>query len=732
MTMMKARSKRGISAGLYPNEEDSLRQQSERWKSGHPDWVGILRRDSALWKSARTAAEGGPRVLIATSIGGLPSLTIFESMLAVALTLRGARVHILLCDAALPACFLALGKHFPDMQEFVKHGPTQRMCGDCFPEGYKIFQSLGLPIHRYSELISGQELEKARDLSARIPRTAIGEYHLDGVASGEHAMAGALRFYGRGNLESEPHGESILRRFFNASLLTVYAVRRLLKTFPFRCVCCTHGIYVPHGVMPGVARHQNVRSVAWSPTYRKQTFIFSHDDTYHHTMLSEPTTNWENMSWTPETEAELLDYLKSRWDGTRDWISIHEKSQGSESDIAAGLSIDPSKPCIGLLTNVVWEAQAHYRGNAFPNMVEWVLESVRYFAKRTDLQLIIRVHPAELGGGMPSRQPIINEIRTAFPNLPANVFIIPPESPISTYAVMLRCDSVIIYGTKTGVELTSLGVPVIVAGEAWIRNKGVTLDASSPDEYFELLNRLPLKKRLDEGLTLRARKYAYHFFFRRMIPVESIGPSPQPYKGVFNIQLELYSLEELLPGRSIGLDVICNGILNGDEFIYPAELQRETTEDYAQVSTEARVGVALQVAATLDRRGELERMRGALLKGLREIPWMAGDPWARFSIARKICRLALMSASPIATLRAFCAEARAIAGGRGLTERLRMRRLLADVLTEAAIALGADGSPRAAGYAAAWAILHDPTRLRRKVVLKLLGRSVLAVLPKRL
>ena len=51
---------------------------------------------------------------------------------------------------------------------------------------------------------------------------------------------------------------------------------------------------------------------------------------------------------------------------------------------------------------------------------------------------------------------------------------------MSTYALMSLCNAAIIYGTKMGVELTSVGLPVIVAGEAWIRNKGLTHDASSP------------------------------------------------------------------------------------------------------------------------------------------------------------------------------------------------------------------------------------------------------------
>ena len=126
-------------------------------------------------------------------------------------------------------------------------------------------------------------------------------------------------------------------------------------------------------------------------------------------------------------------------------------------------------------------------------MLDWLVQTCRYFETRPDLQLLIRVHPAEISGFPPSRQPVLGELRKAIPQLPANIVVVPPESELSTYALMSLCNSVIIYGTKTGVELTSRGIPVIVAGEAWIRNKGLTCDASSPEEYFRILDGLPFR-----------------------------------------------------------------------------------------------------------------------------------------------------------------------------------------------------------------------------------------------
>jgi hypothetical protein len=196
-------------------------------------------------------------------------------------------------------------------------------------------------------------------------------------------------------------------------------------------------------------------------------------------------------------------------------------------------------------------------------MLEWLVQTCEYFAGRPDLQLLIRVHPAEINGFPPSRQPILQELRKRLPELAANIIVVPPDSGMSTYALMSLCNAAIIYGTKMGVELTSVGLPIIVAGEAWIRNKGLTHDASSPAEYFALLGRLPFASRLGAHQLARARRYAYHFFFNRMIPLPFIDPKA----GYPIYRLKLERLSQLLPGASPGLDTICDGILRRTPFV---------------------------------------------------------------------------------------------------------------------------------------------------------------------
>lgn len=540
-----------------------------------PRWDIILQKDNSLWNTA-ISSQKHQRVLVATSVGAFLSGTTLESLLAVALTLRNIEVHILLCDKVLSACMeCMLGLNISEKQ-LAKFGPQKYLCNTCFYYANKMYKSLGLKVHYYSNFLTDKDIKNADEISQKIEYSKIRDFVYDGLKVGEHAMAGALRFYAKGEIgNDESYGEIVLKRYLNSAMLTVFMINNLLKKYQYDCAVFHHGIYVPQGLIGEVCRKKGVRVVNWNPAYRKQCFIFSHKDTYHHTLMSEPTEKWENIPWNIKMQEKLLDYLKSRWYGTKDWIWFHdEKPQFDVDSFAKQVGIDFSKPCIGMLTNVIWDAQLHYPTNIFSNMLEWLFETISYFEKRKDLQLIIRVHPAEIRGTIPARQPVVKEIQKRFSQLSQNIFVVPPENPVSTYPLMEKCNTVIIYGTKTGVELTCMGIPVIVAGEAWIRNKGLTIDPKTKAEYFQVLDKLPLSDKMNKEQILRAYKYAYHFFFRRMIENDFIKDTKSKLRGS-NYKLNINSIRDILPSNNKKIDLVCSGILNTTDFIFPYEYEEQ-------------------------------------------------------------------------------------------------------------------------------------------------------------
>ena len=122
-----------------------------------------------------------------------------------------------------------------------------------------------------------------------------------------------------------------------------------------------------------------------------------------------------------------------------------------------------------------------------------------------------------------------------------------------------------------GIELSAMKKLVIVCGEAFIRNKKLGIDVENIDQYKEILNKIEnlnyLTLNLDE---LRSIKYAYHFFFRRTVEFSSI----KERKGKWpNFEVDKNYSKNLLNKSDLGLEMVCDSIISGKDFIFEDEKQ---------------------------------------------------------------------------------------------------------------------------------------------------------------
>jgi hypothetical protein len=107
-------------------------------------------------------------------------------------------------------------------------------------------------------------------------------------------------------------------------------------------------------------------------------------------------------------------------------------------------------------------------------------------------------------------------VRETLPEMPEHVRLIGFDDPINTYDLIAIADLGLVYTTTVGLEMAMSGTPVIVLGNTHYREKGFTLDPSSWDEYFAMLDgalSASENKRLSEQQVRRAWHYAYRFFF---------------------------------------------------------------------------------------------------------------------------------------------------------------------------------------------------------------------------
>ena len=97
-----------------------------------------------------------------------------------------------------------------------------------------------------------------------------------------------------------------------------------------------------------------------------------------------------------------------------------------------------------------------------------------------------------------------------------NITVIPPESKVSSYALMDACDKVVTFGSTSGVEACFWGKPSILIGRSYYEMTDACYHIKSREDLVSAINNeLPAKDRLG------ALKYAYFLVDRKYAVDES-------------------------------------------------------------------------------------------------------------------------------------------------------------------------------------------------------------------
>lgn len=248
----------------------------------------------------------------------------------------------------------------------------------------------------------------------------------------------------------------------------------------------------------------------------------------------------------------------------KDMIAEGVRAGGVDDAAAlrARLGIPSGSRVASLFTNLSWDSATLFHDVAFPSMMDWVERAVRAADGRDDVTLVVRVHPSEARWG--TRQEVSETVRSRLGRVPDNVRFVAPADPLSSYALLDVTDLVLAYTTTVGLEAANRGIPVALAGDVHYRERGFTIDLESPAD-LEAAIAAPAHRLSGEEVEL-ARRYAFTFFFRCMIPFPAVGVDGHLVTGL------PADAEALAPGRDPHLDWVCDRILDGGEFPLPDEL----------------------------------------------------------------------------------------------------------------------------------------------------------------
>lgn len=128
-------------------------------------WQALLNLD----ETTQVCTGESQRVLLATSLGAYQPASRLDSLLAMALKLRGAEPHVFLCDSFLPACQLVDAYFYPNQDKFLRHGSRHDVCRTCTEPTASVFEALDVPVHRFSSYVTDLRRHEIGELAAGLP-----------------------------------------------------------------------------------------------------------------------------------------------------------------------------------------------------------------------------------------------------------------------------------------------------------------------------------------------------------------------------------------------------------------------------------------------------------------------------------------------------------------------------------------------------------------------------------
>jgi hypothetical protein len=329
-------------------------------------------------------------------------------------------------------------------------------------------------------------------------------------------------------------------------------------------VLIPNGLILEMGIVFRVARYLNIDAVTYEFNDQREqiwlaqnTSIMQQDTDY---LVNERC----NLPVTDEMFEKVADLENARR-GARVWgkskrLWQYVSSQGADETRKA-LNLD-NRPVVMLAANVLGDSLTLGRDIFASSMTEWITKTVQYFAKRNDVQLVIRVHPGEKL--VPQAKSMGTVVKEALPELPSHIHVIGALDSINTYDLIEIADVGLAYTTTVGLETAMNGRPVISCGETHYRGRGITIDPNTWDEYYAILENvladIPAHK-LNEKQTEFAWNYAYRFFFEY--------PRPFPWRLMnFWDDLEVWSLERVLNEEGITYFKDTFDFLVGEKFTW--------------------------------------------------------------------------------------------------------------------------------------------------------------------
>jgi len=464
---------------------------------------------------------------------------------AKALHYRGHPVEILICNRGIDICtaFFRIG-----------HPHNNGTCNNCTNFSKKFCEITDLPYSSFTDYINKEEIKIIEKQVKKLSLEECEKLQYKNVSVGDHASLSAMRYF-KGSIPSKEKFEPVLRLELKASMVSTAVSEKIFKTKK-PDVVVSGSVYSPWGTVSDYFRNKGVRVCHNNLGYLFFTMNVSDNDSSFGDFKKYYNEVRKKQGLNKKEKEELYSFLNKRRagkEGGGDTFLYGFKEEFKDLDDY--FNTNKYDRTYALFPNVPWDASLTRANKAFKDVYDWTSSSIDLFKENPNLQLIIKIHPGEKLSE--SENTISDYIKRNYVQIPDNIKILPPDTPISPYNLFSIIDAGIVYNGTPGIEMALEGIPSIVTGVTHYNNLGFTNDITSKNQYKDLILKGNYEKP-DKNLT---EVFMYFFFIKTYVPLNYI------YSNSFlDLGWRIKSLDDFAPGKDNYLDKIADYTVNGGIF----------------------------------------------------------------------------------------------------------------------------------------------------------------------
>ncbi len=294
---------------------------------------------------------------------------------------------------------------------------------------------------------------------------------LSGIDTAKLAEQNAIRRFLSETLPDDAQGECAL--FGQSMARAAGRIQALLRQQSFDYLVVPGGIYRTSGLYMELGKRAGVRVATFDSDgpvlYVSTDGVAAHHDDIPRVFDMFP----DNDEMVNQGHAELA--RRTRGEDIFSYQTV--VAEGCESTGGVLVPLNQS-----------FDTAALGRHRLFRNQTEWMLALVAWVLEHTEEDIVVRRHPVERKTGMHSNDDYEGLLRKRF-GPSTRIRFVRPDEQVNTYDLIEGARVVLPHTSTVGIEAAALGKPVVVHSDCYYAGLGFVWNATTRDEYFNLIGR---------------------------------------------------------------------------------------------------------------------------------------------------------------------------------------------------------------------------------------------------